>query len=480
MILGLKRLNRLPLSGTLGTPRPTGRSSSHVRNCRSRRGAQRRGYLIEGLRASSIAVTTPRASRCWSDHRLARMRAAARCGCSRGARSRRPSRVMSASHTPAGRPMAPDHSNAHPHVSATASRSCITASSRTTRRFARVSSTWAINSTRTPTLKSSRIGSTITSPDAAASRAVRKSVSELRRRLCPGGDVGERSRFLVLAREGCPLVLGLGIDENFVASDVPALCRSRGGLCSSRKATSPRYAARRLRIFDLRRQAGGASRARERPFRPMRSRAGPTGTSCSRRSTNSRVPSPTPSMSESPAARLLDAAFGPNARDVFRKVKAVHIVACGTSYHAGLIAGLLDRADLPHAGAARDRERISLPRSGDHPGHAVRHAVPIRRNRRYAGRAAQCPSRRNYVSTLSICNVPESSMVRESDLVLMTRAGPEIGVASTKAFTTQLSALGHAHRRSRETAPGRAAAERDLEGAAAASCRGSWRRPSAR
>jgi glucosamine--fructose-6-phosphate aminotransferase (isomerizing) len=140
-------------------------------------------------------------------------------------------------------------------------------------------------------------------------------------------------------------------------------------------------------------------------------------------------------------ARLLDAAFGPDAQEVFKRVKAVHIAACGTSYHAGLVASYFIEqicripARVEIASEYRYRDPVitsdtlfvTLSQSGE-----TADTLAALRNAKQAA----------YLSTLTICNVAESSLVRESELVLLTRAGPEIGVASTKAFTTQLTALG--------------------------------------
>ena len=135
-----------------------------------------------------------------------------------------------------------------------------------------------------------------------------------------------------------------------------------------------------------------------------------------------------------------DAVFGANASDLFDKTKMVQIVACGTSYHAGLvakywleqIAGIACQVEV--ASEFRYRRNVvspgtlfvSLSQSGE-----TADTLAALRN-------LQSP---HYVGSLSICNVPESSLVRESESVLLTHAGPEIGVASTKAFITQLVAL---------------------------------------
>jgi glucosamine--fructose-6-phosphate aminotransferase (isomerizing) len=139
--------------------------------------------------------------------------------------------------------------------------------------------------------------------------------------------------------------------------------------------------------------------------------------------------------------RLLEAAFGPAATAVFAKVEHVHIIACGTSYHSGVVARYFIEqiCKLPcHVEIAseyRYRNPVVMPNSL---------FVTISQSGETADTLAalRLAKQAGYLSTLGICNVPESSIVRESQLVMLTRAGPEIGVASTKAFTTQLAALG--------------------------------------
>lgn len=136
--------------------------------------------------------------------------------------------------------------------------------------------------------------------------------------------------------------------------------------------------------------------------------------------------------------RLQESAFGRRAAEIFDAVRAVQIVACGTSYHAGLIARYwLERlARIPCsveiASEFRYREPILGPDTL---------AVAISQSGETADTLAalQEAKKRGAKYSLAICNVPESSLVREADAVLMTRAGPEIGVASTKAFTSQLT-----------------------------------------
>jgi glucosamine--fructose-6-phosphate aminotransferase (isomerizing) len=138
--------------------------------------------------------------------------------------------------------------------------------------------------------------------------------------------------------------------------------------------------------------------------------------------------------------RLQDNAFGHNAAEVFDQIKSVQILACGTSYHAGLVARYWFEklARVPCAIEVASEFRYRNPVIS--PDTLV---VTISQSGETADTlAALLEAKRLGVKhSLVICNAPESSLVRESDLVMMTRAGPEIGVASTKAFTTQLVAL---------------------------------------
>ena len=126
---------------------------------------------------------------------------------------------------------------------------------------------------------------------------------------------------------------------------------------------------------------------------------------------------------------------------VFQEVDSVLILACGTSYYSGCVAQywLESLAQIPCrvevASEYRYRDSVPDPRTL---------VVTISQSGETADTLAglRMAKQAGYLSSLAICNVPESSLVRESELVMLTRAGPEIGVASTKAFTTQLTALG--------------------------------------
>jgi glucosamine--fructose-6-phosphate aminotransferase (isomerizing) len=138
--------------------------------------------------------------------------------------------------------------------------------------------------------------------------------------------------------------------------------------------------------------------------------------------------------------RVLEEAFGSKAGDILATVRGVHIIACGTSYHAGMVGRywLESLAGIPCSVEVASEFRYRHP--------VVRNnslIVTLSQSGETADTLAGLHEARRlgFGHSLSICNVPESSLVRESDLVLMTHAGPEIGVASTKAFTTQLVAM---------------------------------------
>ena len=138
--------------------------------------------------------------------------------------------------------------------------------------------------------------------------------------------------------------------------------------------------------------------------------------------------------------KVLDSAFGPEANTALDAAKGIHIVACGTSYHAGLVARywIEQLCRLPCMVEIASEYRYRSPVV---PEGTLFVAISQSGETADTLAALRAAKESGYVSTLTICNVPESSMVRESDLVMMTHAGPEIGVASTKAFTTQLAAL---------------------------------------
>ncbi len=270
--------------------------------------------------------------------------------------------------------------------------------------------------------------------------AVRKTVAELQGAYALAVISRHDPECVVLAREGCPVVIGLGIDENFVASDVAALLPVTRRFMFLEEGDVAEVRRKSIHIVD----ASGAPV--ERAIRESELPADAVERGQYRHFMLKEIHEQPRAIAETleervVGAKLLDAAFGPAAPKVLKQVKAVHIAACGTSYHAGVVASYFIEqicripARVEIASEYRYRDPVVMPdtlfvtlsQSGE-----TADTLAALRNAKQAA----------YLSTLTICNVAESSMVRESELVLLTRAGPEIGVASTKAFTTQLTALG--------------------------------------
>ncbi len=251
-------------------------------------------------------------------------------------------------------------------------------------------------------------------------------------------SLGQPDR-IVLARHAMPVVVGIGIEENFVASDVAALLPVTRRFIFLEDGDVADVRMKSVHIVDAAGEtvdravresemvADAADKGGYRHFMLKEIHEQPNGVV---QTLEERISN----------GRLLDAAFGPGSADIFRQTKGVHIIACGTSYHAGAVAryfieqicGLPCNVEIASEYRYRspvippDTLFVTISQSGETADSLA---------------ALQLAKNAGYVATLAICNVPESSLVRESDLVMLTRAGPEIGVASTKAFTTQLAAL---------------------------------------
>jgi glucosamine--fructose-6-phosphate aminotransferase (isomerizing) len=269
--------------------------------------------------------------------------------------------------------------------------------------------------------------------------AVRKSILELTGAYAIAVISETERDCLIVARAGAPLLLGLGEGENFAASDVAALIQvtrrivylDDGDCAEIRRegvrviARDGREAARPERLSEM--SAASVELGEYRHYMQKEIFEQPIAVA-------NTLEMVTGAQSISP--RL----FGAEAEEALRGVTSVHIAACGTSFHAGLVARywLESIARIPARVeiASEYRYRESMPdpnglflvisQSGETADTlaALEHAKSL-----------------GYRATLAICNVPESSLIRAAGLRFLTRAGPEIGVASTKAFTTQLAAL---------------------------------------
>jgi glucosamine--fructose-6-phosphate aminotransferase (isomerizing) len=244
---------------------------------------------------------------------------------------------------------------------------------------------------------------------------------------------------LLAARSGSPLVIGLGLGENFLASDQLALRQVTDRFVYLEEGDIAEIRRDSLHIWDAAGQSvqreqvqyhEGAEAADKGEFRHFMLKEIHEQPAVVQRALEGRLG----------ADHVLVQAFGPQAAELFGKVKNVQIVACGTSYHAGMVARywLEELAGIPCqievASEFRYRKVVvhpdslfvSISQSGE-----TADTLAALRNAKELG----------FLSSLAICNVGTSSLVRESALTLLTQAGPEIGVASTKAFTTQLVAL---------------------------------------
>lgn len=244
---------------------------------------------------------------------------------------------------------------------------------------------------------------------------------------------------LVAIRKGSPLIIGLGIGENFIASDALALRGFAQSVIYLEESDSAYITAHQVRIYNASKQLV------ERLSHPLNGHSEMASKGQYRHFMLKEIFEQSRVLADTTDGRVssldvLRASFGEEATRLFPLVKQIHIVACGTSYHAGLVAkywlesltGLPTQVEI--ASEFRYREAVvpdgSLFITVSQSGETADTLAALHK-------AKSMP----YLATLAICNVATSTMVREADCVFLTRAGVEIGVASTKAFTTQLVAF---------------------------------------
>lgn len=244
---------------------------------------------------------------------------------------------------------------------------------------------------------------------------------------------------VIAVRHGSPLVVGKGIDENFFASDSLALAHvarqffylEDGDIADLTPGTINIYSEqgksveRKLKISDF--SSDVAERGEHRHYMIKEIFEQPQAiASCLEGRINNN--------------QILNSAFGLPSKEIFDNLQHIQFIACGTSYHAAMVARywiesltsiscsveVASEFRYRHAVVPEKSLFVTLSQSGETADTLA---------------ALRLAKQNNYLASLAICNVPESSLVRESNLNFMTRAGVEIGVASTKAFTTQLTAL---------------------------------------
>lgn len=274
--------------------------------------------------------------------------------------------------------------------------------------------------------------------------AVRQAVAQFEGAYALGVISPVQPDCIVAARKGSPLVIGLAENGHYLASDVAALLPVAQRFIFLEEGDIALLTEETVQIWD---EAGAAV---ERPVKTSSLSAAAVELGEHRHYMHKEIHEQPQAVIDTLEGRVthsqvLPNIFGAGSDEVFKQIKRAQIVACGTSYHAGLVAKYWfeDIISLPCQVEVASEYRyrnpvledqtlfITISQSGE-TADTLAALRLVKKRRTQSGLA---------VPTLTICNVPESSLTRESDLICLTHAGPEIGVASTKAFTTQLVVL---------------------------------------
>lgn len=270
-------------------------------------------------------------------------------------------------------------------------------------------------------------------------QAVKKALSQVHGAYALAVMHADEPGRLVVTREGSPLVVGVGIGENFIASDQLALLSVTDRFIFLEEGDIAEISLEGIRIWDrddqlierpVHRYEHGVDAVDKGEYRHFMLKEIHEQPRVVKATMEGRLTE----------RRVLEQALGTDAGALLENVRHVQIVACGTSYHAGMVARywIEELAGIPCS-----VEVASEYRYRKHVVQADTLFLTISQSGETADTLAalRMAKKDGFRAALAICNVPGSSLVRESDLVIMTQAGPEIGVASTKAFTTQLTAL---------------------------------------
>lgn len=269
--------------------------------------------------------------------------------------------------------------------------------------------------------------------------AVQKTVKKFEGAYALGIMSVEYPDTLIACRKGSPLVIGVGIGEYFIASDVAALLPVTQRFIFLEDGDIAAITIDDVVIYDAN------DTIVNRPIKTSQVKIDAVDKGEYRHYMLKEIYEQPWAISETLEGRFInnhlqESSIGHNAAEIFDKIKSVQILACGTSYHAGLVARywfeklacvpcnieVASEFRYRNPVLSEDTLIVTISQSGETADTLA---------------ALQEAKKLGAKYSLAICNVPESSLIRESDLVLMTRAGPEIGVASTKAFTTQLATL---------------------------------------